>query len=65
MAEATDELFKLTEEVKELSARIASMKRESNQMADGLEKEQLIKEIKTKQHQALFYIEKMENLSKE
>ena len=65
MTKSHEELNKLSEEVKQLSAEIASMKRKANRMDDGAEKNQLKEEIKMKQFQVLFYIEKMENLSKE
>ena len=65
MTKSQDELSKLTEEVKQLSAEIASMKCKANRMDDGEEKDQLKEEAKMKQFQVLFYIEKMDNLSKE
>jgi len=40
------------------------MKRKKRVMADGLEKEKLREDIKMKQYQALFYVEKMGNISK-
>jgi hypothetical protein len=64
MDKSQDELSKLTEEVKQLSTEIASMKSKASRMDDSAEKQQLLEEIKTKQWQVLFYIEKMENLSK-
>ena len=65
MTKSHEELNKLSEEVKQLSAEIASMKRKANRMDDGVEKDKLIKDIKDKQFQALFYIEKMNNISKD
>ncbi len=57
--------MQLSTEVRKISKDIAGLKRRVNKMADGPEKKELEKEIKTLQYQALFYIEKMENLSKE
>lgn len=65
MPKPNDELIKLSEEVKQLSAEIASMKRKANKIDDGAEKDKLIKDIKDKQFQVLFYIEKMNNISKD
>ena len=65
VSKTNNELFRLSEEVKQLSAEIASMKRKANRMDDGDEKDQLIKDIKDKQFQVLFYIEKMNNISKD
>jgi len=58
-----DELLTLSNEAKELSAYIASLKRRSR-VKDESEKERLTQEIKMRQYQALFYIEKMGNTSK-
>ncbi len=41
------------------------MKRKANRMDDGDKKDKLKEEIKMRQFQALFYMEKMENVSKE
>ena len=65
VSKSNDELLRLTEEAKQLSAKIASIKRKANRMDDGVEKDKLIKDIKDKQFQALFYIEKMNNISKD
>ncbi len=65
MAEQNDELLKLTREVRQLSDYIASLKRKKNRMPEGPEKEQLAEDIKMRQFQALFYLEKMENLAKD
>lgn len=64
MIEPTDNLDTLAQEAKALSGEIASMKRRANLMEPGPEHDQLRHEIKMKQYQALFYIEKMENLSR-
>ncbi|MFO7951513.1 MAG: hypothetical protein R6U91_01705 [Bacillota bacterium] len=58
-----DELLRLSAEVKELSEHIARLKRRKNQLPEGPEKSQLMEDIKMYQFQALFYLEKMENLS--
>jgi len=42
----------------------ASLKQRRNRVNDESEKAQLTQEIKMRQHQALFYIEKMENVSR-
>ena len=60
----SENLSVLSEEMREISNEIAVMKREKNRMADGPEKEQMIINIKDKQFQALFYLEKMENIAK-
>ena len=60
-----DELKELIKETKELSAYIATLKRRRNRANDESEKAQLTQEIKTRQFQALFYMEKMDNLHKE
>ena len=60
----SEDLSVLSEEMREISNEIAVMKREKNRMADGPEKEQMIINIKDKQFQALFYLEKMENIAK-
>ena len=65
MTKSHEELIKLSEEVKQLSAEIAAMKRKANRMDVGDEKDQLKEEIKMRQFQALFYIETMENVTKE
>ncbi len=62
MATINDERLKLAKEVKELSAYIASLKRERNKLEGGPEKDRLAQEIKMRQHQALFYIDKISNL---
>ena len=65
MGKQSDELLKLSAEAKELSEHIARLKRKMNRMPDGPEKDKLSEDIKMRQFQALFYVEKMENLSKE
>jgi len=65
MTDESDELLKLTREVRELSDHIAWLKRKKNELPEGPEKEQLAEDIKIRQFQALFYLEKMENLAKQ
>ena len=57
-------LYQLSEELRQISGEIAAMKAEVLKMEYGTEKEKLRQEIKDKQWQALFYIEKIENLAK-
>ena len=65
MTKTNDELLKLSNETKELSSYIAILKRKRNRANDESEKERLTQEIKMRQFQALFYMEKMENISKD
>ena len=65
MQQKNEELLTLIEETKQLSKFIAGLKRKANRTADGPGKDKMLKEIKMRQHQALFYIDKMENVSKE
>jgi len=60
----TEDLDQLAIDAKALSNEIGMLKKECNRMSEGDSKEQLKNEIKDKQFQALFYIEKIENLSK-
>jgi hypothetical protein len=63
MTKSQEELIKLKKEVNQLSAEIDSMKCKANRMDGGTEKDKLLREIKDKQFQVLFYIEKMNNIS--
>ncbi len=63
MNKETEDLLTLSQEVREISNEIGAMKRQKNEMFEGEEKERLRDVIKEKQYQALFYIEKMGNLS--
>lgn len=65
MLKSNEELLKLKKEVSILSAEIASMKHKVNSINNETEKGKLIKDIKDKQFQVLFYIEKMNNISKD
>ncbi len=62
MSNENDERLKLSKEVKALSAYIAALQQKLNRLEAGSEKDQLAKEIKMRQNQALFYIDKIENL---
>ena len=61
----TDDLEQLEKELRVLSEEIALIKREYNALPDGQEKEDLLRTFKDKQWQALFYIEKIRNLSEQ
>lgn len=65
MSDPSEELIKMIAEANELSAYIATLKRRRNRAKDINEKDRLTKEIKMKQYQALFYLEKMENLNQQ
>jgi len=65
MNKPTEDILTLSQEIREISDEIGAMKRKKRVMADGVEKKGLKEDIKIKQYQALFYIEKMGNLSKE
>ncbi len=62
MSKENDERLKLAQEVKELSAYVTPLKRERNKLEAGPEKDPLAQKIKIRQHQALFYIDKIENV---
>ena len=59
----TENLNKLTKELKEISREIYELKSRHSNMPEGLDKERLRIKIKDKQFQALFYLEKIENLA--
>ena len=65
MAKATEDLDKLSKEVRQLGDEIANMKAREIKMVHGAERRLLNKIIRDKQYQALFYLEKMENLNLE
>ena len=56
---ATENLNMLTKELKEISREIYKLKSLHTYIPEGLEKERLRIEIKDKQFQVLFYIEKI------
>ena len=59
----SENLDQLEKELRELSEEIALIKRDYNALPDGRAKEDLLRTFKDKQWQALFYIEKIRNLS--
>jgi len=61
MSSSNEKRLKLSQEVKELSAHIASLKSAWNAIEAGPEKDRLREEIRMRQYQALFYIDKIEN----
>lgn len=65
MSELRDELKKLSFEARELSKEIGALKRKLNETTSKADRLELKSKIKHKQYQALFYIDKIENLSKE
>ena len=61
----SENLEQLEKELRELSEEIALIKRKCNALPDGQVKEDLLRAFKDKQWQALFYIEKIRNLSEQ
>ena len=59
-----EDLNKLSKELREIADEIAAMKTEEIKMMPGPEKKKLQQEIRLKQHQALFYLDKINNLTK-
>ena len=57
------EILDLSIEAKKISNQIGMLKRKKKRLEDGPEKDKIQNEIKTLQYQALFYLEKMENLN--
>jgi len=62
MKTTIDDMVILIQKVQSLSGEIASMKIRTNMMEPGPDRDQLRQDIKMKQYQALFYIEKMGNV---
>ncbi len=60
-----EQLQQLITETKVISSEIATLKKEFNRMPAGTDKLKLKEQIVFKQHQALFYLEKMANLNQE
>ena len=60
---AYDELLELVIETKKLSNHIGKLKLKRNRLEEGPEKKKIQEEIKILQYQALFCLEKMENLN--
>jgi hypothetical protein len=61
----TEELDKLSLELRSIAEEIGLMKNKECNMEPGPAREKLKRLIRQKQYQALFYIEKIENLSNE
>ncbi len=59
-----EELQKLSQEVRQIAAEIAEMKKITTNMEPAPEKKELLKAIRQKQYQALFYADKMTNLGR-
>jgi len=58
-----NKLLELSIEAKKISNQIGMLKRKKNRLENGPEKDKIQNEIKALQYQALFYLEKMENLN--
>ena len=56
------EIVKLSMETRQLSAYIGKLKDDKTMVTDEVEIERLTEEIKVRQHQVLFYMDKMENV---
>lgn len=61
----TEDLDKLSAELRSIAEEIGLMKNKECNMEPGPAKGKLKQMIRQKQYQALFYIEKIENLAKE
>ena len=64
MTDPSVELMELSMETRQLSAYIGKLKDEKTMVTDEAERDRLTEEIKMRQYQALFYMEKMKNLNK-
>jgi hypothetical protein len=65
MSDSDQELMELSLETRQLSAYIGKLKDDRTMVTDEAEKERLTEEIKMRQFQVLFYMEKMKNVNKE
>ena len=61
----TENLDKLAKEMRQLADEIAAMKAREIQLEHGPERKALNREIRGKQYQALFYMDKINNLARE
>ena len=61
----SENLDQLEKELRELSEEIALIKSEYNALPDGQEKEDMLRTFKGKQRQAMYYMEKMINLTEQ
>jgi hypothetical protein len=64
MSDPAQELMELSLETRQLSAYIGKLKDDRTMVTDEAEKERLTEEIKMRQFQVLFYMEKMKNVNK-
>ncbi len=58
-----NEILEISIETKKVSDQIGMLKRKKNRLKEGPGKDKLTEEIKLLQYQALFCLEKMENLN--
>ena len=65
MAELTEDPDKLSKEVRQIADEIAALKAKEIKMAHGPERKSLNREIRAKQYQALFYMDKIENIARQ
>jgi hypothetical protein len=65
MSDSAQELMELSLQTRQLSAYIGKLKDDRTMVTDEAEKERLTEEIKMRQFQVLFYMEKMKNVNKE
>jgi hypothetical protein len=65
MSDPAQELMELSLETRQLSAYIGKLKDDRTMITDEAEIERLTEEIKMRQYQVLFYMEKMKNVNKE
>jgi hypothetical protein len=65
MSDPAQELMELSLETRQLSAYIGKLKDDKTMVTDEAERNRLTEEIKMRQWQALFYMEKMKNVNKE
>jgi hypothetical protein len=64
MSDPAQELMELSLETRQLSAYIGKLKDDRTKVTDEAEIERLTEEIKMRQFQVLFYMEKMKNVNK-
>ncbi len=65
MSDPAQELMELSLETRQLSAYIGKLKDDRTMVTDEAESNRLTEEIKMRQFQALFYMEKMEYVSRD
>ncbi len=65
MSQTTEDLDKLSKEVRQLADEIAKMKVIFSKMENGPKKRHLRQKIRRKQYQAWFYVDKIGNIGKE